>query len=93
MKNNNRWKIFIVMTAVCVCISSGAVKSADLGGINAADIHPGAGWFGGAINTHDMMMLKVNQRELNDREDFENFKERKEKLHLFKSLRKKRENE
>lgn len=81
MKNNNRWKIFIVMTAVCLCISSGAVKSADLGGINAADIHSGAGGFGGAINTHDMMMLKEKQRELKEREDFENFKERKEKKH------------
>ena len=39
----------------------------------------GAGGFGGAINTHDMMMLKEKQRELKEREDFENFKERKEK--------------
>ena len=35
--------------------------------------------FGGAINTHDMMMLREKERLLNEKRDFETLNERKNK--------------
>ena len=38
-------------------------------------INPANYGFGGIINTHDMMMLKEKQRQMEEQEDFKNYQE------------------
>ena len=47
--------------------------------VPAADIPANIGGYGGAINSHDMMMLREKMRLEQEKEDLQNFQERKEK--------------